>query len=395
MEIPMKQYARVFAIIPALIPALILGAHSAARANTLVILRPKAEATGPHIRLADIARVDAKNVYAANAIAAAIIAPSPAAGDAVSFQREDIRRRLAEIGLDPDVTFSGAEAVVVSGYGSRLAATPNAYDSYMGTVSDIVSLDPKDLAPPAAPKNTGRALPGIPETGIPVAAWRVEAAERESAMNATRNQLAQAAEAYLLGKYSRDDVDVEAKVAGIPPPVPANAFDVRVTRELGGKVPGRAQFEATWRATAESQPETARFDVDVSVFAPAPVAARAIQKGERLTARDVEIRRVRMQAGCEYFIPRVDVVVGLAASKAIREGDPLLASDLQPPAVVKKGDTVRVLESGRGWNFEWTGKALADAGVNETVRVEAEVEKGKKTLRDVVVTGPGRARKDT
>ena len=85
------------------------------------------------------------------------------------------------------------------------------------------------------------------------------------------------------------------------------------------------------------------------------------------------------------------MVVGFAAAKAIREGDPLLATDLRAPVVVKKGEMVRVRTEGRGWVLDNTvAKALGDAAVNETVTVEVEVEK-KRTQYSAVVTGPGRA----
>ena len=369
-----KQYILSIALI-------LLAAPSAALANTVVILRPKAEAGGPHVRLSDIARIDAPNAYAANAIAAAIIAPSPAAGDTLSIRREDIRRRLAEIGLDPNVQFSGAETVVVSGYGSRLAATPGAYTNLMDTVDFV---HPVNLAPPPSKPADLPTLAPAPTVNKASPAQKIEAARRDAA--AARDRLSQAAEAYLVAKYTRDDVEVDATVVGAPLPVPANAFEVRVTRELGGRVPGRAQFEATWRETAESETETGTFAVDVSVSAPALVAARAIQKGERLDERDVVVRRVAMKAGHEYFIPRADVVVGLAATKPIAEGAPLLSSDLQSPPVVRRGDTVRVRVDGDGWTVEAPMKALADAGLRQSVSVEREGVK-----YTAIVTGPGRA----
>jgi flagella basal body P-ring formation protein FlgA len=86
--------------------------------------------------------------------------------------------------------------------------------------------------------------------------------------------------------------------------------------------------------------------------------------------------------------PTVDVVVGMAARRPLREGDAVLARDVTAPIVIKAGDTVAVTYADDGVTLTLQGKAMANAAAGETLSVQNTAS--KKTI-EAVATGPDQA----
>ena len=84
----------------------------------------------------------------------------------------------------------------------------------------------------------------------------------------------------------------------------------------------------------------------------------------------------------------VDTVVGLAARRPLREGDPVLARDVTAPIVIKAGDTVTVTYADQGVTLTLQAKAMAPAAVGETVNV---LNTASKKLIEAVASGPDQA----
>jgi flagella basal body P-ring formation protein FlgA len=83
-----------------------------------------------------------------------------------------------------------------------------------------------------------------------------------------------------------------------------------------------------------------------------------------------------------------DLVVGLAARHALREGAAVAAHDLVAQKVVHRDQQIEVLFNVDGVRLVLAGQALGDAAVGDTVQVLNT--QSKKTI-EAVATGPGRA----
>jgi flagella basal body P-ring formation protein FlgA len=83
-----------------------------------------------------------------------------------------------------------------------------------------------------------------------------------------------------------------------------------------------------------------------------------------------------------------DLVVGLAARHALREGAPVAAHDLATLKVVHRDQQIEVVFNVDGVRLVLAGQALGDAAVGETVQVLNT--QSKKTI-EAIATGPGRA----
>jgi flagella basal body P-ring formation protein FlgA len=84
----------------------------------------------------------------------------------------------------------------------------------------------------------------------------------------------------------------------------------------------------------------------------------------------------------------VDAVVGLAARRPLREGDPVLARDVTAPIMVKAGDTVTVTYADQGVTLTLQAKAMASAAIGESINV---LNTASKKLIEAVASGPDQA----
>jgi flagella basal body P-ring formation protein FlgA len=84
----------------------------------------------------------------------------------------------------------------------------------------------------------------------------------------------------------------------------------------------------------------------------------------------------------------LDVVIGKAARRPLREGDPVLAHDLAVPQVIKAGDVVAVTYTDGGVTLTLQAKAMSNAAVGDSVNV---LNTASKKLIEAVASGPDQA----
>ena len=99
----------------------------------------------------------------------------------------------------------------------------------------------------------------------------------------------------------------------------------------------------------------------------ADVLAHAIARGEILQASDFERRDIPLSQ--QRFVLRAEQAIGKEARRVLSAGTALRASDVMEARLIHRGDAVTLrLQSGR-LSITAPGKALADAGAGEAVRV--------------------------
>ena len=99
----------------------------------------------------------------------------------------------------------------------------------------------------------------------------------------------------------------------------------------------------------------------------ADVLAHSIARGEILQASDFD--RSDIPLSQQRFVLRAEQAIGKEARRVLSAGTALRASDVIEARIVHRGDAVTLrLQSGR-LSITAPGKALADAGAGEAVRV--------------------------
>ncbi len=164
-------------------------------------------------------------------------------------------------------------------------------------------------------------------------------------------------------------VTAELGVARMGYDTTTRRFDL--TFELGDAGTRRA-----WRYTG-----TAMETVEVAV------PNRTLARGDVVKAADITIeRRPKADLQNEPLAPPTEVI-GLAARRAVRAGQPLRVADVMKPEIVQKNETVTLQYTVPGIVLTMRGQALESGAEGDAVSVLNA--QSKRTVQGVV-TGPGR-----
>lgn len=99
----------------------------------------------------------------------------------------------------------------------------------------------------------------------------------------------------------------------------------------------------------------------------APVLARTVERGEVLSKADFETGRVLPTVARNALSPAE--AAGQEATRRLNAGAPVRAADLAAPRLVRRGETVTIALVSGNLRITSPGRALADAGRGEPVRV--------------------------
>lgn len=110
--------------------------------------------------------------------------------------------------------------------------------------------------------------------------------------------------------------------------------------------------------------------VGVSVQVPVLVARRGLSRGDTVTAADVEVQtRERGGLGLSW-IGSLDQVQGRVLARPVAAGSVLSPLALAAVHVVRRGQSVTLVSMSGGFEVRAQGKALANAGAGDRLRVE-------------------------
>lgn len=113
---------------------------------------------------------------------------------------------------------------------------------------------------------------------------------------------------------------------------------------------------------------------------------RSLAAGEILQPTD--LAWIKAAAAPSDSPDDAEMVIGQAAKRPLRAGAVVLSRDLGAALVIKAGDIVTVTYEADGITLSLEGKAMATAGVGDTLAVQNTLSK---KVVQTVVTGPGQA----
>lgn len=373
---------------------LLLLIPSTARADIVIILRQQAEAAGNYIRVCDIARIEGPRELAVE-VAKTVLGPTPARGEVREITRWEIEHRIYEMGLETIIAFTGNDTVKVTGNGP-----PSHRPDY--SEMDGIELDRQDMAIAPREKEVRAVEPpagkSAPSAFVDPSAEKGKAENRAGKNEANRHNplaelsgesretLTRTLSEFLANQYGRPDVDVEIRLTSLSDGIPAAIAGATVIEALEGRIPGKASLAVRYVDSAGKESKALTVGIEADVYALAPVAAKPLYKGDVLTAGDILVARVKMKSGSTYLPPDAKIAEGREVQKALQTGTPILATDAIPTAAVKRGATVSVDSSGKGWRLQATAKALGSGEIGDIIAVEDISTKAKYQAR---VTGHG------
>jgi flagella basal body P-ring formation protein FlgA len=282
-----------------------------------IVLRSKAFARGPLVRLSDIADVKGSEGESTERLAATPLMPGPAAGTTRFLRRAELRDLLAARGVNlSSWRITGAEAVELGV--AKVAANGDASTPGDSSAASSPGDQLNELVNNYLRQQTGHDL------------WSVIA--------------------------DADDDVVAAMQAG------GDAVALS-----GGKAPwtGRQRFFLS-NGDAKLVVVYAR----VERLELAAIAVRTIERGELVRRSDIAIRPYAGSLPAQAF-KSVDAAIGKEAVQMIREGSLVLSNFVRSPIIVHRGERVSVRARAAGIVVRTFAIAQQDGGVGELVVVQA------------------------
>jgi len=304
-----------------------------AGAQVHVTLKPGARTSGPFIILADVGDVSGEKTAVGKA-EAILLGRAPAPGQERTITMDRVELRLVQEGFSTkEYTIDGAEATAVR------------------------SEAPGENRP--AP--TAQAAPVGPAVQAP------GERDREAVVKACNDYLSRrmgGVEGVELGLTLRQIRRREALPAqGVGADVGYNVIGTAGSSLIG---PVRFELEALSDGKRVSTMEAT---LDVAVTLPVCVPVRPIGRGQIIGREDVAAVATRFERDPGDVVVDPQKAVGLRARGALAVGRPIPAAGLDAPALVDKGDPVRVVAGSRGVTIELRGRAEQTGAMGDIVVV--------------------------
>lgn len=166
--------------------------------------------------------------------------------------------------------------------------------------------------------------------------------------------------------------------------LPANAPETFDVTDLDFNIKNGV-FTASIAAPSKDDPiQRLQFTGRIHKLISVPVLNRALNNGEIIRARHIdmiEMRSARINSGT---ILNVENLIGMTPRRMILDGKPVISNDVQAPRIVKRGESVTLNFKSGSLELSAMGKALEHGSKGDIVRV---VNNSSNRTIEAVVTG--------
>ncbi len=100
-----------------------------------------------------------------------------------------------------------------------------------------------------------------------------------------------------------------------------------------------------------------------------PVLIHAVRRGAVITAHDVEVRNVAVRRIDSSTVLETVDLVGMAALRTLRAGQPIRARDLEQPQIVRRNATVTVEHKGPGLVLTVRATAMQSGALGDIINI--------------------------
>lgn len=164
--------------------------------------------------------------------------------------------------------------------------------------------------------------------------------------------------------------------------------DARLAVEQVSFDPASRRVSAMLAIDADGEPRqtlplSARLIRSVAV----PVLSRPLRPHDVIAPEDLTLVQVADRRLPANAVRDANGVIGLTARRALAAGVPILVSDLQRAALVRRGELVTLVLTAPGMQLTARGRALADGGEGDVVRVTNE---SSRSIVEGIVLADGR-----
>ncbi|MDH5376953.1 MAG: flagellar basal body P-ring formation chaperone FlgA, partial [Gammaproteobacteria bacterium] len=99
-------------------------------------------------------------------------------------------------------------------------------------------------------------------------------------------------------------------------------------------------------------------------------ASRHLPKGHKIGREDLKTVEMEVAQLANHYINKPEHAIGMIVKRGIRAGKAIRSSNLHPPLIIRKGDSVSIISSTSGFDIRMSGKALVDGAKGERIKVQ-------------------------
>lgn len=125
---------------------------------------------------------------------------------------------------------------------------------------------------------------------------------------------------------------------------------------------------------------------DMQVFLPVIVSSAVINRGETISAAQLQLQETEISRAKRGFYHRLDQVAGMGAKRRIRPNQILSPDLIDQPQLIKRGDKLKITANRDGITASMPGEALENGSKDEVIRVK-NLSSGKTIEAKVLATG--------
>lgn len=200
--------------------------------------------------------------------------------------------------------------------------------------------------------------------------------------------LVQQVDEYLKEQYDHASAQVEIQVRRVDPRLRLTLcnlpleFSIRDTGSRGGNISVHTRCEG-------ASPWALYIPAEVKILESIIVSSRNIPKGTVLSLADLDTQLRDTSTVANNYVADAERLLGKAAARTIRAGEPLRFSLVIEPIAIKRGDTVVVEAQTGAITVSTQAVALANGRVGEQINVRNL--QSERVVR-IEIMGPGRGR---
>jgi flagella basal body P-ring formation protein FlgA len=128
--------------------------------------------------------------------------------------------------------------------------------------------------------------------------------------------------------------------------------------------------------------------IDLTIYRPIVVAVKPLTHGTTISASDVQLSETNVSQITGQYLSSLDDVVGKDVKRAITSGSPVLAPQLEPPLLVRRGEAVTLNAASSIVAVKVSGVALTDGRLGEQIRIK---NLSSTRVVQAKIVGPGQA----
>jgi len=158
---------------------------------------------------------------------------------------------------------------------------------------------------------------------------------------------------------------------------------VQISKRYGHVTQGRITVEVSCQSPVSWK---IRIPVSIKIFKDIYITRDLLKRGDTIQSKDIMLSRQDITHSSRGYFESPENLIGKVVYRTMRQGTIIKPSMVKEAVLIKRGNTVNIISSGKGLLVKSSGIAMKDGIKGEVIPIKNK--KSKRTI-DAVVTSAG------